>query len=422
MIRISELIAPVYYPVHEDLKRQGHAEYWLKGGRGSAKSSFISIEIVLGMLRDPTVNAIVYRKVANTLRDSVAEQLMWAAAQLGVDEYFRCRLSPLEMVYLPTGQKILFRGADDPGKSKSIKLAKGRFGYLWFEELTEFAGMEDIRTIKQSILRGTDHAAVLYSYNPPKSARNWVNEEALVPRADRLVHESSYLDLPPEWLGEAFLNEAEQLRRTNERAYRHAYLGEVTGTGGQVFENLSLRPLTEEERSGGRVYNGLDFGFAVDPDAFIRVSYDKRLRKLCVLDEFRSVRTPVERLAEEVGRRAGKEVVWCDSADPRMISQLRERGLQTVGVKKGPNSVMSGVRWLQELAEIAIDPRQCPWAAKEFSGYEYLQSPSGEFLPEYPDRDNHLIDACRYALAQAGASAAQVRTEAKLPWQAREKV
>lgn len=398
MARMTELIAPTYYPVHHDLRRAGHAEYWFKGGRGSAKSSFISIEIVLGLLRDPTANAIVYRKVANTLRDSVVEQLLWAAEQLGVGEYFRCKLSPLEMVYLPTGQKILFRGADDPGKSKSIKLSRGRFGYLWFEELTEFAGMDDIRTIKQSILRGTNHTAVLYSYNPPKSARNWVNEEALVPRADRLVHESSYLDLPPQWLGEAFLNEAEQLRRTNDRAYRHAYLGEVTGNGGQVFENLSLRRISEEERNGGRVFNGLDFGFAVDPDAFIRVSFDARLKKLCVLDEFRGVRTPVERLAEEVSRRAGREIVWCDSADPRMIAQLRERGLSALAAKKGPNSVCSGIRWLQDLAEIAIDPEHCPWAAREFSAYEYEQSPTGEFLPDYPDRDNHLIDACRYAL------------------------
>lgn len=397
MVRLTELIAPAFFGVHDDIRRGGHAEYWLRGGRGSAKSSFISLEIVLMLLRDRQANAIVYRKVAATLRESVYEQMIWAIDRLGLSGYFRYRLAPLEIDYLPTGQRILFRGADDPGKSKSIKLSKGYFGCLWFEELAEFGGIADVRTIKQSILRGTARTVVLYSYNPPQSRSNWVNEEALAARPDRLVHTSCYLDLPPQWLGEAFLNEAEQLRQTNERAYRHAYLGEATGSGGQVFDNLALRPLTDEEREM-RAYNGLDFGFAVDPDAFIRIGCDPRRRKVCVLEEFWGVRTPVDRLAEAVSARAQGEIVRCDSADPRMIQMLRERGVSATPAKKGPNSILGGIRWLQEQAEIVIDPQRCPNAAREFGGYEYLASPEGGFLADVPDRDNHLIDAARYAL------------------------
>lgn len=175
------------------------------------------------------------------------------------------------------------------------------------------------------------------------------------------------------------------------------YLGEVTGSGGQVFDNLDLRPLTEEELNAERTYSGLDFGFAVDPDAFVKAAYDPAQRKIWLLDEFCRARTPCETLAEEIRSRA-EGVVRCDSADPRMIFQLRELGVNAVGVKKGPGSVSSGMRWMQEQGQIVIDPARCPRAAKEFSGYEYMPDPGGGFLPEYPDRNNHLIDALRYAL------------------------
>ena len=398
-VRLSELIAPAFYGVHADMKAFAHSEFWLSGGRGSGKSSFVSIEILLSMLRNPLVNAIVYRKVGATLRESVYGQMVWAIEKLGLERYFKCRLAPLELEYLPTGQRILFRGADDPGKSKSIKLARGWFGILWFEELAEFSGMEAIRTIKASVLRG-GRAITIYTYNPPKSRNNWVNAEAMSIRADRLTHESSYLEMPEEWLGETFLAEAEQLKRTNERAYRHMYLGEITGTGGQVFDNLALGTARE---SGGTAFCGLDFGFAADPDAFIRAEWEPRTRRIRVLDEFYSVRTPVERLAEEVLKRAGDAVVRCDSADPRIIRELRERGVNAIAVKKGAGSIESGVRWLQELGAIEIDPGVCPNAAREFSGYEYRTDSNGNPIAELPDRDNHLIDALRYAVEPLSA-------------------
>lgn len=396
-VRLSDCIVPSFQAVHRDVRRGGHSEYWLRGGRGSGKSSFVSIEIVLGLMRNPQANAVVFRKVAATLRESVYEQMIWAVHRLGLDGEFRFRLAPLEIENVRTGQRILFRGADDPGKTKSIKVAHGYFGFLWFEELDEFSGVREMRTIKASVLRGTGRGIAFCTYNPPQSARNWVNAEALVPRPDRLVHAGSYLDVPKSWLGATFLAEAERLLQTDERAYRHMYLGEVTGSGGQVFDNLQLRPLTQEEENAGRAYCGLDFGFAADPDAFIRVGYDPARRKVWALDEYCAVRTPVDTLANEVRARS-EGVVRCDSADPRMIAQLRERGVNAVAVKKGPGSVAAGIRWLQERSEIVIDPERCPNAAREFSSYEYPPAPGGGFLSEFPDRDNHLIDALRYAM------------------------
>lgn len=403
-VRISKLIAPHFYDLHLDIKHRKHGEYWLRGGRGSTKSSFVALEIILGMMRTPGANAIVYRKVAATLRESVYEQLTAAIDWLGVREWFAFRVSPMEIRYKPTGQRIIFRGADDPGKSKSIKLSRGYFGFLWFEELSEFQGMEAIRTIRASVIRGTppgEHALTFCSYNPPISAQNWVNKEAAGHVEGRLVHESCYLNVPKEWLGEAFIAEAEALKKSNERAYRHMYLGEITGTGGNVFENLQVRKIKAEElEAQAYFFNGQDFGFAVDPDAFIRLAYEKRTKTVYVVSEYYGARTPTDRLAEEIKHRAAHGVVRCDSADPRMIQELRNRGINALGVKKGAGSVEHGMRWLQDLHAIIIDPEKTPNAAREFSTYEYAQDRNGGFLPEYPDRDNHLIDAARYALEQ----------------------
>ena len=398
-VKLSKLMAPAFYTVHAAVRAGRYRHYWLKGGRGSTKSTFIGLEIILGVMRDPEANAIVYRMVAGTLLESVYAQLAWCIHALGADMYWRLGKSPMELTYQPTGQRVLFRGADDPQKSKSIKLHKGYFKFLWFEELTEFAGMEEIRTITQSVVRGGGPVAIFYSYNPPKSAQNWVNAEAMVPRPDRLTHHSTYLDVPPAWLGEAFLAEAELLRQANETAYRHAYLGEVTGTGGAVFDNVVVRAIPEEERARlGALRHGLDFGFATDPDAYVQLHYDAPRRTLYVLREYYATHNSFDRLAEAVRALAGGAAVTADAADPRAIHGLRLRGLRVYGAKKGRGSVEHGLRWLQELAAIVIDPATCPNAAREFSGYEYDRDRGGAFRADYPDRDNHCIDAARYGL------------------------
>lgn len=398
-VRLSSVIAEPFWEVHRDIRRGDHSEYWLKGGRGSTKSSFISIELVKLLIANPDWHAIIYRKVGETLRESVYEQVLWAIDVLNLNRYFVARVSPLSITYKPTGQRILFRGADDPGKSKSIKLKKGYFGILWFEELAEFSGMDAIRTIKASVIRGGDRAITFCSYNPPMTARNWVNKESLVPKANRLVHSSTYLEVPPEWLGQEFIAEAEALKATNERAYRHMYLGEVTGTGGQVFNNLVIRDIEDAELNRlGAFHNGLDFGFAVDPDAFVRWAYDPRARRIIADKEFYGAGNSVDGLSSRVKERVSGEVVRGDSADPRMIAELQLRGISIYGVKKGPGSVEHGMRWLQSLGEIVIDPKRTPNIAKEFTAYEYAQNKDGDFLAEFPDKDNHTIDATRYAL------------------------
>ena len=395
-------MARTFWDLYDDLKRDGHAEYWLKGGRGSTKSSFISLVIVRGLLADPNANAIIYRKVGNTIKDSVYSQMLWAIDQLQLAPWFQAKVSPFELIYKPTGQRVLFRGADDPLKSKSIKLQHGYFRYLWFEELSEFRGMEDIRTIKQSVFRGVDRGVTLYSYNPPKSAQNWVNAEALKSVTGRLVHHSTYLDVPKEWLKEAFISEAERLAQSNERAYRNEYMGEVTGTGGTVFDNLVLREISADEIGGfGATYAGLDFGWFPDPLHFVRCAYDPARRRLCIFDEYRTVKTSnadVYRILTEQKQLTAADEVIADSAEMKSVNDMRSYGMRCIAATKGPGSVRASMRWLQALNEIVIDPARCPEAAKEFSQYEYERTRDGEFVDAYPDANNHAIDAVRYAL------------------------
>lgn len=401
-ICIYDSMARTFWDLYDDLKRDGHAEYWLKGGRGSTKSSFISLVIVRGLLADPNANAIIYRKVGNTIKDSVYSQMLWAIDQLQLAPWFQAKVSPFELIYKPTGQRVLFRGADDPLKSKSIKLQHGYFRYLWFEELSEFRGMEDIRTIKQSVFRGVDRGVTLYSYNPPKSAQNWVNTEALKSVTGRLVHHSTYLDVPKEWLKEAFISEAERLVQSNERAYRNEYMGEVTGTGGTVFDNLVLREISADEIGGfGAVYAGMDFGWFPDPLHFVRCSYDPARRRLCIFDEYRTVKTSnadVYRILTEQKQLTAAEEVIADSAEMKSVNDMRSYGMRCIAATKGPGSVRASMRWLQALNEIVIDPARCPETAKEFSQYEYERTRDGEFVDAYPDANNHAIDAVRYAL------------------------
>lgn len=398
-VRLSELIAPSFYELHRELKEELHDEYWLKGGRGSAKSTFISIEIILGMLRDPDANAVVFRRYQNELRDSVIGQFEWTIAKMNMGHLFHVQVSPMQIVYLPTGQRVIFRGADKPTKLKSINIGKGYIKYAWFEELDQFGSMNEIRNILQSVFRGGDQKrAVFSSYNPPKSSRSWVNQEAKMPKPGKRVHHSTYLDVPKHWLGERFLADARHLKRTNELAYRHEYLGEETGTGLEVFTNVILETITDEQIARfDRIRQGLDFGYAAHPACFERLHYDSTRRRLYLFAEVAGLNLSNRLLWMKI-QKYNDVITVADSAEPKSIDELRSYGLRVTGAKKGPGSVEFGIKWLQDLEAIIIDPQRCPLAAKEFINYSLETDRSGMVKDKFPDKDNHSIDAVRYAL------------------------
>lgn len=400
MTRLTDLIAPSFYDLHRKLQAGRYTHYWLKGGRGSTKSSFISIEIILGIMQHPETNAVAIRKVGLYLKDSVFEQLNWAIEKLGVSELWHVKHSPLEMVYLPTRQRILFRGADKPKKLKSTKVSSGYIRYVWYEECDEFNGVEEIRTINQSLMRGGEKFDVFYSYNPPKSQRNWVNNEVLEVRVDRVVHHSDYTTVPRAWLGEQFIVEAEHLRRTKPEQYAHEYLGEVTGTGGEVFVNVTVRQITDEEiKTFDHIKRGIDWGYGADPFSYLAAHYDRKRKRLYIFYEFYKTGAKFDAIAQAI-KNENKEngIVTAESAEPRSNDEMRDRGIRIQAAKKGPGSVEHGITWLQNLEEIVIDSERCPNAAREFLGYELERDNNGNWRDGFPDKNNHCIDCMRYAL------------------------
>lgn len=397
-IKLSDKMAPSFFSVHLDVKQHGHTHYVLAGGRGSTKSSYVSLELPLLLMRNPECHAVILRKVANTLRNSVYTQMEWALDALHISDKWKMTISPMEMVRKATGQKILFFGVDDKAKIKSIKLPFGYVGVVWYEELDQFAGMEEIRNLNQSLMRGGSKFWCFSSYNPPKSANNWVNEEMLLDEQDRLVHRSDYLSVNPDWLGPQFIYEADKLKAKNETAYKHEYLGEITGTGGAVFENVVEKRITDEEiQQFDRRRYGLDFGFAVDPLAFVAMHYDVKREILYIFDEIYQTKLTNRQATVKIKKKITETaLIRADSAEPKSIKELNELGLRAMAAKKGPDSVEFGIRWLQGLSAIVIDKKRCPNAYKEFVTYEYETTRDGQYISAYPDKNNHAIDAVRY--------------------------
>lgn len=398
-VNLTDVIAPSFYPVHLDIKNEGHTYYDLYGGRGSTKSSFISAEIVLGMMQDPEANAIVFRKYGTTLRESVFEQIAWAIQTLNVAHLWRPVLNPMSFIFLPTGQRILFRGLDKAKKTKSIKVSKGYFKYLWFEELDEFAGIEEIRTTQQSVLRGGDKFVVFKSFNPPITRTNWANEYVEEERADSYRHKSDYTTVPVDWLGQQFIDDALHLKKVNERAYRHEYMGEPVGLGTTVFEFLEFRTIPNDElMTFDRIYQGQDWGFYPDPLAFVRVAYDRTRETIYILDELYEKRWSNKQAADWILEHKYNDYeIICDSAEPKSVNDYRDFGLPARAAIKGPGSVQYGMKWMQT-RKIVIDKERTPNAYKEFKEYEFEVDRSGNVISAYPDENNHTIDAVRYAL------------------------
>ncbi len=407
----ADVIAPSFLDAYRDIAAKGHTEYIFNGGRGSTKSSFVSLAIIYLIKNNPLLHGLATRQVAATLRDSVYAQLQWAISELGLSDEFKCITNPMEIEYLPTGQKIYFRGADDPGKIKSIKPTFGYIGVLWFEELDQFHGQEAIRKIEQSVIRGGDEAFIFKSFNPPQTANNWANKYIQIPKATQYQHRSSYLTVPIEWLGKTFIEEAAHLKNVNPKAYEHEYMGVANGTGGQIFENVTIRKITDDEiygvndgmgsLAGGfdHVLHGLDWGFYPDPNHYSRVHYDAARLTLYVYGELRAWKTSNRDMYDALIRYGygNDDLLIADSAEPKSVADFREYGASCRGAEKGKDSVKYSIKWLQSLKEIVIDNERAPFTTEEFLDYQFEMTKDGELISAYPDANNHAIDSIRYA-------------------------
>lgn len=378
---------------------QPNMTYIFEGGRGSTKSSFISLKIIELLKNNPNMHACIVRKVAGTLRDSVYAQMLWAISELDLNDEFENTVAPLEITYKKTKQKIYFRGCDDPIKLKGIKTTFGYVGILWKEEKDQLAGEEEERNVNQSVLRGGDKSYDFSSYNPPKSKSNWVNKAKNVPNKDRVIHHSTYETVDKEWLGTKFIADAEHLKDINPEAYEHEYLGVPNGSGGNVFEYLEIRKITDEEiKTFDRIFSGVDFGWYPDIYAYKRLYIDQARRKIYHIAEITGNKMSNKQTAQLIIDAGFDDyIITCDSAEPKSINDYRDMGLPVRGAVKGAGSVEYGMKFLQGYTHV-IDPERTPVTYKEYTEYEYDRDKEGNVISGYPDKNNHTIDADRYAL------------------------
>ena len=422
-INLKNCIIPMYFDVMDDILDHKHVHYVFAGGRGSTKSSFVGEMIPLIIVSNPKVHAVCFRKVANTIQNSVFSQVVWSIYQLGIESLFRIpKTYSTPIVYLPTGQKIYFMGLDDPMKVKSIKPEFGYIGITWFEELDQYVGENELRTVTQSTMRGGELFWDFRTFNPPISKNNWANEYAedceIYRQKNTLLVRNTYLDVPREWLGNEFITEAEELKTINPRAYEHEYMGKAIGTGGDVFDNakdLDMEQLVDVVDSRGTVVNrvpmyqtfdhiycGIDWGFALDPFRFVKCHFDRTRLDLYIFDEYSAYRARNQvifnDLFEDLKKVDREQMIIADSAEPKSIADFKTFGAFIKPANKGPDSVRYGIKWLQGLRNIYIDKHRCPETYREFITYEYEKDRDGNFISAYPDENNHSIDAVRYAL------------------------
>ncbi len=403
--RLSQLIPTHFHDLWRATKDRNILNIVAKGGRGSGKSSDTAIIIAQLIMRYP-VNALILRKIDNTLASSVFEQIKWAINEMQVSHLFQVKVSPMEIIYKPRGNKMIFRGAQNPERIKSLKDARFPFTIAWIEELAEFKTEDEVTTITNSLLRGELDDGLFYkfyyTYNPPKRKQSWVNKkyETSFQPDNTFVHHSTYMNNP--YIAKEFIKEAEGARERNEMRYRWEYLGEAIGSGVVPFNNLQIETIPQDlYDTFDNIRNAVDFGYATDPLAFVRWHYDKKKRIIYAMDEYYGVQISNREFANWLHKKGYQsDDIYADSAEPKSIAELKkEHGIKRIkGVKKGKDSVEYGEQWLDDLQAIVIDPKRTPNIAREFENIDYQTDKDGNVKPRLEDKDNHTIDATRYAL------------------------
>lgn len=405
--RLSELLTPAFYGLWRSTFNKNILTIVEKGGRASGKTVDISIVLIQLVMRYEA-NALVVRKVGNTLYDSVYQDLKKATELSGVAHLFDFKRSPMEIIFKPMRNKISFRGADDPDKIKGLANSSYPYAWVWFEEAAEFRTEEEISVIISSIVREKLKEPLQYkiflSYNPPKRKQNWVNKKFESQFVDdrTVVHHSTYLDNP--YISDEFITRVEATKASNPRKYEHEFLGKPIGSGVQPFENLRFEGISDDfVANADNIRSAVDFGYATDPLAFVRWHYDKKHKAIYALDELYGQKISNRKLAEWLKSRGySSNEIFADSAEPKSIAELKQEfGVPRIkGVKKGPDSVEFGERWLDDLEAIVIDPKRTPNIAWEFENIDYQVDRDGNPKARLADEDNHAIDATRYAFSE----------------------
>ena len=406
-----------------DVIGKGYKQFWnfkgryriVKGSRASKKSKTTALWYIYNIMKYKDANLLVVRKTFRTLKDSCYKELKWAVKRLKVEHLWDFTLSPLEAVYKPTGQRIYFRGLDDPLKVTSIAVDTGCLCWMWIEEAYEIMSEDDFNVLDESIRGGCPEGLfkqITLTFNP-WNERHWIKKRFFdaEPDPDILAITTNYMC--NEWLDEADLKVFETMRKNNPRRYAVAGLGGWGIVDGLVYENwkeeaftlISRKEYEEAEyKPDNPVFKdniksafGLDFGYTNDPSAFFVGFVDLENKKLYVWDEFYQCGMSNRKIADEViSMGYKKEHITADCAEPKSIDELNTLGLRVKGAVKGKDSILNGIQWIQDL-EIIIHPR-CVNFLTEISNYTWDKDKFDKKLNKPIDDFNHLMDAMRYAL------------------------
>ncbi len=387
----------------------GYKEFWncekryrvVKGSRSSKKSVTTSLNIIYRMMKYASKglypNTLVVRKTFRTLQDSCFSQLKWAIHRLGVESLWDCKLSPLEMTYKPTGQKILFRGLDDPLKLTSTTVEKGSLCWLWIEEAYELTSEDDFDMLDESI-RGDSNGLfkqITITLNP-WNERHWIKRRFFDnPSDDIFAITTNYLC--NEFLDKADLRLFENMKENNPRRYQVAGLGNWGIVDGLVYERWTEKDFILSDIRQCKTFCGMDFGYTNDPTAFVIGFIDTNKKEIWIWDELYKkglVNREIALEIESMGYK--KEKITCDSAEPKSIEELKQLGLRVKAARKGKDSIMNGIQFIQDY-KIFIHPR-CANFITEISNYAWDKDKFGNAINEPIDSFNHLMDALRYGI------------------------
>lgn len=393
-----------------ELVGKGYRDFWnfkgryrvCKGSRGSKKSKTTALFFIYSMMKYPGANLLVVRKVYRTLKDSCFTDLKWAINILGVQDYWSVKESPLEIIYIPTGQKILFRGLDDPLKVTSITVETGNLCWAWIEEAYEINKEQDFNMLDESI-RGTVeeplYKQITLTFNP-WNERHWLKKRFFDVEDENIMAKTTNY-MCNEWLDDSDKKLFEDMKKNNPRRYQVAGLGNWGIVEGLVYENwreLEFDVNEISKRKGVKSAFGLDFGYTNDPSAFFCGLIDVANKEIYVFDEIYKNAMKNRQIAEEIIRKGyGKEKIVADSQEPKSIDELYDLGLKGIRKsRKGRDSVNNGVQYIQDY-KIIIHPR-CVNFITEISNYMWDKDKFDNPINKPVDDFNHLMDAMRYAL------------------------
>ena len=387
---------------------RGYKEFWnskkryvvVKGSRASKKSKTTALWHIVKLIEYPLANVLVVRKTERTLRDSCYSDLKWAIQRLGLESYFSCTVSPLEITYKPTGQKILFRGMDDPLKLTSISVPQGYICFCWIEEAYEINKESDFDMLDESI-RGELPSGLFkrltITFNP-WSERHWLKKRFFDKEDDSvLALTTNYLC--NEWLDESDKALFERMKANNPRRYQVAGLGNWGIVDGLIFENWKEEQFNIDDiKINCESIFGLDFGYTNDPTALFCGLLDKVNKKIYVFDEIYEKGLSNAAIYQRINDKGfSKELITADCAEPKSIDELRGLGLRRItAAKKGKDSIMNGIQFIQDY-EIIIHPK-CVNFLTEISNYTWDKDKFGNAINKPVDDFNHLMDAMRYAI------------------------